>query len=198
LKKKLITWLAVATLLAAFPQSVAASELFTYNYTFESGAGTLGDFGVATPFTGAVAIDHEQENVRRNKDVTFYPPSYGIFGGDIPTERTSLFHAVDQPEYARVVSGDYVEVVAVDQPISSTVTNYLLNDQYLLTSPTYYADGSIGTLEIPCLKLTVRVFEGETLDSMQKGAGHFEFTSSWDGNVGIAGVRPDRALLKVD
>ena len=187
MKRKLFTWLAVAMLLATFPQSVSASELFTYSYAFESGAGTLGDFGTATPFTSAVAIDHEQENVRRNKDVTFYPPSYGVFGGDIPTERTSLFHAADQPEYARVVSGDYAEVTTADQPIGGTVTSYYSSEQYLLTALTYYADGSIGTLKIPRLKLTVRVFEGETLDSMQKGAGHFEFTSAWDGNVGIAG-----------
>ena len=55
------------------------------------------------------------------------------------------------------------------------------------TLPLYYDDGSIGTLSIPKLKLTVKVYEGETLENMKNGLGHFEFTSAWDGNVGIAG-----------
>jgi sortase A len=50
-----------------------------------------------------------------------------------------------------------------------------------------YENGSIGRIEIPGIDLKVRVYEGESLDSMQKGVGHFSFTSAWDGNVGIAG-----------
>ena len=185
--KKIVICLVVITLLAAFPQSVTASELFTCNYAFESGTGTLADFGTATPFTGAVAIDYEQENIRRNKDTSYYPPGYGLFGGDIPTDRTSLFHAADQPEYARVVSGNYEEMYTDNQPVGNSIINIVPTGQVLLTVPAYHADGSIGSLSIPRLKLNVRVFEGESLDSMQKGAGHFEFTSAWDGNIGIAG-----------
>lgn len=66
--------------------------------------------------------------------------------------------------------------------VSNTVRPNELNTQSI-----QYADGSIGTLSIPKLKVTVRVFEGETLASMKKGVGHFEFTSGWDGNIGIAG-----------
>jgi sortase A len=53
--------------------------------------------------------------------------------------------------------------------------------------PLYYEDGSIGTLHFPKLNLTVKVYEGETLENMRIGVGHFEFTSAWDGNVAIAG-----------
>ena len=55
------------------------------------------------------------------------------------------------------------------------------------TQPLYYADGSIGTLTIPKLNITVKVYEGESLDNMRNGVGHFEFTSAWDGNFCIAG-----------
>lgn len=58
---------------------------------------------------------------------------------------------------------------------------------YLQTEALYYSDGSIGTIRIPRLNLTTKVFEGETVESMRKGVGHFEFTSTFDGNVGIAG-----------
>ena len=55
------------------------------------------------------------------------------------------------------------------------------------TRPLYYDDGSIGTLSIPKLNLAVKVYEGETLENMRVGVGHFTFTSAWDGNVAIAG-----------
>ena len=48
-------------------------------------------------------------------------------------------------------------------------------------------DGSIGTLAIPSLGIQMRVWEGETNQSMAKGLGHYRSTSGWDGNVGICG-----------
>jgi len=48
-------------------------------------------------------------------------------------------------------------------------------------------DGSIGTLEIPSLGISMKVWEGETNDSMKKGLGHYSSTSAWDGNVGMCG-----------
>lgn len=49
------------------------------------------------------------------------------------------------------------------------------------------SDGSIGTLKIPALGIDMKVWEGETSDSMAKGLGHYSSTSAWDGNVGICG-----------
>lgn len=48
-------------------------------------------------------------------------------------------------------------------------------------------DGSIGTLEIPSLGISMKVWEGETAASMKKGLGHYSSTSAWDGNVGMCG-----------
>ena len=39
----------------------------------------------------------------------------------------------------------------------------------------------------------MKVWEGESTESMKKGLGHYSSTSAWDGNVGLCGVRPDRA-----
>jgi sortase A len=55
-----------------------------------------------------------------------------------------------------------------------------------LTPPKYYADGSMGKLSIPKLNVNIRVYEGESLASLKKGAGHFTFTSAWTGNVALA------------
>ena len=48
-------------------------------------------------------------------------------------------------------------------------------------------DGSIGTLEIPSLGISMKVWEGETDESMAKGVGHYSSTSAWAGNVGLCG-----------
>ena len=50
-----------------------------------------------------------------------------------------------------------------------------------------YKDGSIGTLKIAKLGISVKVWEGETNASMAKGVAHYSSTSAWDGNVGLAG-----------
>ena len=49
------------------------------------------------------------------------------------------------------------------------------------------SDGSIGTVKIPSLGITRKVWEGETTASMSKGMGHYSATSAWDGNVGVCG-----------
>lgn len=48
-------------------------------------------------------------------------------------------------------------------------------------------DGSIGTVTIPSLNISMKVWEGETTASMAKGLGHYASTSGWDGNVGVCG-----------
>jgi sortase A len=71
-----------------------------------------------------------------------------------------------------------------DQPglLPSTSMTATLN-----TAPWFYDDGSIGSIYIAKLKKTIRIFEGESLENMKKGLGHFASTSAWDGNVGLAG-----------
>lgn len=49
------------------------------------------------------------------------------------------------------------------------------------------SDGSVGTLKIPSLDINMKVWEGETNESMKKGLGHYISTSAWDGNVGVCG-----------
>lgn len=56
-----------------------------------------------------------------------------------------------------------------------------------VTSDLRYADGSIGTLKIPAIGVNVKVYQGTDSNTLAKGAGHFEDSSIWDGNVCIAG-----------
>ena len=45
----------------------------------------------------------------------------------------------------------------------------------------------MGTLKIPAIGLSVKIYQGTDNTSLKKGAGHFEDTSIWDGNVALAG-----------
>lgn len=56
-----------------------------------------------------------------------------------------------------------------------------------VTSDLYYSGGYLGTLNIPSIGLTVRVYQGTDSAALVKGAGHFTNTSIWDGNAAIAG-----------
>ncbi len=49
------------------------------------------------------------------------------------------------------------------------------------------SDGCVGSLEIEAVGLSCKVYQGESTESMEKGAGHIESTSMWDGNVALCG-----------
>ena len=68
---------------------------------------------------------------------------------------------------------------------STSISTY--NATTMNTVAWAYEDGSIGTLHIPKIDKTIKVFEGESLENMKKGIGTFESTSAWDGRVGLAG-----------
>lgn len=188
---------------------------FEYNYEFDSGPDSKETFGVPTQ-TDTAANNPELDNIRRNKDAAHMPPGYGVFSGEIPTDASSPYHSNEKPDYASNItnsigtfdsySGTLVSssgqmsdagVLAststmqqntqIPYSVSEILISQSTNNGYLLTQPNLYEDGSLGTIRIPKLNLTVKVFEGETLDNMKRGVGHFEFTSAWNGNIGIAG-----------
>lgn len=183
-------------------------DRFEFNYEFESGPETKETFGVPTQ-TDTVAKNPQLDNMRRNKDAAFLPPSYGIFSGEIPTDASSAYHENTKPEYAVNATNKSSAINSFGGTLQSSMGNMSdtgtltststmpniskiqnnidYRDDYWITESKLYEDGSIGTLRIPKLDLSVKVFEGETLSNMKRGVGHFEFTSAWDGNVGIAG-----------
>lgn len=168
--------------------------VYAYNYSFETGADNSSFFGESTSIDTSVSVNAETENIRRNKDAAYYPPAYGIFSGDIPTDQISLYHDnsnqysgydghTESVEYSTNVSSIQSEVINdVMLPSTSLYSETVIN-----TLPLYYKDGSIGTLSVPSVNLSVKVYGGEALESMKKGAWHFDCTSAWDNNIGFAG-----------
>lgn len=177
--KKLLVFIMTLTVCV----SLASPAFASYDYVFESGADSESAFGKPTSTDEPVSADPMTENVRRNKDAAYLPPPYGIFSGEIPTDPSSLYHN-NSVSNGTVNGGGTTNIATSDALLPSTS---LLSDTVMNTAPLYYEDGSIGSLYIPSLKKTIKVYEGETLENMKKGIGHFTFTSAWDGNCGFAG-----------
>ena len=90
-------------------------------------------------------------------------------GGGYPADSTSV--SVDSSGFPTVSTGTSGQTIAFTD----------------VTSSMYYSNGSLGTLKIPSIGLTVGVYEGTDSAALLKGAGHFEGTSIWLGNVCVAG-----------
>lgn len=185
--KKLITLAITLTLSAVFAVPALAA-----GYSFSSGGDTLSGFGGATSVDTPTTPDPMSANERRNKDAAYFPPPYGIFSGEIPTDASN-------PYYNNLPTGGFTPQAQDLPPIgnetyapgSGTVTESFLpttsQTVAAITTPWYYDNGTIGTLTVQKLNKTINVYEGENLDNLAKGAGHFSSTSAWDGNVALAG-----------
>ncbi len=101
--------------------------------------------------------------------VVFPPDMSGLSAESVPADLTAG---------STMIPGSAEVTVTVPGSTSSGYTE--------VTDDLYYKDGSLGTLEIPAIGLTVDIFEGTDAATLKRGAGHFEDTSIWDGNVGFA------------
>ena len=187
--KRLITLLVTLALCAAL-----AVPALAYNYDFSSGPDSGSTFGGYTGYDDPVSPDPMSENVRRNKDAAYLPPPYFYGSGEIPTDPSSLYHdntpngagsGYGSAGYENGTAGGNAPA-AINQPPASGMeapTSTIAQN----TEPLYYSDGSIGTLYVAKTGKTIKVYQGEQLDNLKRGAGHFAITSAWDGNVGLCG-----------
>ena len=94
------------------------------------------------------------------------------------TDNTSGTAAVPSSTGSTMIPGSANVTITTPEATSSGYTE--------VTEDLYYNNGSLGTLEIPAINLTVGIFEGTDAATLKLGAGHFEESSIWDGNVGLA------------
>ena len=174
--KKIITVLLACAISLFFTIPALA-----FDYEFSTGSETLAGFGRATSTDEPVSRDLITQNERRNKDAADLPPPYFYGSGDIPTGTSSLYHD-NQPGSAAGSPGNNS---AADPPPALVIQQSPPLAQN--TTPLYYSDGSIGTLYVSRTGKTIKVYEGEQLSNLNKGAGHFPSTSAWDGNAAFCG-----------
>lgn len=79
----------------------------------------------------------------------------------------------------------YLPATSVSQSTAAQTTTQ--QTAYTSVEGMKRSDGSIGTVKIPSLGINMKVWEGETNESMKKGMGHYSSTSAWNGNVGVCG-----------
>ena len=151
-----------------------------YNYDFGSGPDSGSTFGTPTSNDDPVSPDPMAQNTRRNKDAAYLPPGYGVFSGEIPTDPSSLYH--DNLLGGLLVIGGSTANASLSDGFQASTSTVALN-----TEPLYYDNGSIGTIYVTRTNKTITVYEGEELDNLKKGAGHFSGTSAWDGNAALCG-----------
>lgn len=188
--KKLITLFPLVYLMAALAVPASAIE-----YKFDAPSGP--EYGKATSVEVIHTTDSGAvENTDVSKNAALIPPAFGgpsayalntgspltpnLAPGYMVGDGAVIYSsssAVAPPALNGITSDE--TVVLPNSPIPST-------SYTKVTSDLYYSDGRLGTLKIPAIGLTVKVYQGTGSSTLAKGAGHFEDTSLWDGNVCIA------------
>ena len=201
MKKRFVTLLAACCLLAALSISASALE-----YTFDSPS--TGDFGTPTS-TDDTIREREDPNVDRSKSSALIPPGFGTptsylpGSGEFLTPNLAAGGPLNSPSLMASAGGSNTSGGAVVLPgpvgsVSSTPPSFSASTSVdsagagssggytEVTEDSYYKGGHLGTLKIPAIDLTVKIYQGTGSATLKKGAGHFTNTSIWNGNVSLA------------
>ena len=194
MKKRLTGLAAGFCLLAALALPAHAQD---YNFK----APSAGDFG--TPTSDDTIYEWTDPNVDRSKNSALIPPGFGTPSSYLPNfgEFLTPNLAAGGPlNGGNLIPGTVGAATLPGAPGTdggSTGTGYPTVNYPTASGPVtgfteltpdlYYSDGSLGTLKIPSIGLTVKVYEGTGSAPLLKGAGHFTGTTAWDGNYCVAG-----------
>ncbi|MDE6996550.1 MAG: sortase [Oscillospiraceae bacterium] len=201
---KKLTMLLLALCMTA-SLAVPASAAGPMEYTFD-GTGDP-EYGKSTSIevvhtAGGGAMKNEDVS----KNAALAPPAFGSYSADTLHTGTPLTPNLApgyQPAAGAVINGSTGVIQppamgggttdgsgAIYVPGSSTVTvtnpGSTSGGYTEVTDDLYYSNGSLGTLKIPTIGLNVKIVQGTDSAALKKGAGHFEDTSIWDGNVALA------------
>ena len=145
-------------------------------------------FGEST--SDSTIYEWENPNVDRSKNVALIAPGFGTptsyepYSGEPLTPSTTVGSSGVTLIGSTGISGGTVAYPTVN---TGSVTTQQSPAFTQVTRDFYFSNGSLGTIQIPSIGLTVGIYEGTTSAAMSKGAGHFEGTSIWNGNVAVAG-----------
>lgn len=182
------TMMAILTLCLSTTLALPASAL---DYTIDAPDGP--DYGKPT----SVEVVHTADGgARKNEDVSknaaLIPPGFGTPSMDTRNTGSYLtpnLSPVGAPATGAVVNGSGSSVITPGSPTGSvTVPDTTApSTRYTeVTDDLYYSGGHLGTLKIPAIDLSVKIYEGTGSSTLKKGVGHFEETSIRDGNVALA------------
>lgn len=144
------------------------------------------DYLFARPTSDETIYEWENPNVDRSKNTALIPPTFGSPTSYLPGSGTALTPnlvpgALDGGLVTQMGPVNYPTISGGVSSTGSASSGYTE-----VTSDLYCANGSLGTLKIPAIGLSVKVYEGTGSATLAKGAGHFSNTSLWDGNCCLA------------
>lgn len=177
-------------LLATMVCVLCAGQASALEYTIDAPE----DYLFGRPTSDDTIYEREETNVDRSKNAALIPPTFGSPTSYLPGSSEHLTPnlapgGIDDSLMSQVGSVNYptVDVSGGSFAPSTSITGGCSATAFTeVTDNLYYSGGHLGTLKIPNLGLTVKVYEGTDSAALAKGAGHFEDTSIWAGNVCIA------------
>ena len=198
-------------LLAMMLCALCVTQASALEYTFDAPE----DYLFGQPTSDDTIYEWENPNVDRSKNAALIAPGFGsptsylpgsgeyltpnlvpgaLSGGLVNQVGSANLNggtagsSVVPGEYPSVSGGSNVTMTQIPGGSPTNIAQGSTTGGYTeVTSDLYYSNGSLGTLKIPSIGLTVGVYEGTGSAPLLKGAGHFTNTSIWDGNVALAG-----------
>lgn len=177
--------IATAALLAA----VLVTPASALEYTFDNPA--AGDFGVSTSADDTIR-ELENPNVDRSKNSALIPPGFGTptsclpNSGEFLTPNLAAGGPLDTPSLMETAgAGNAAGGVTLPGPVGavssippsfsvSVGTDSVGSSNFTaVTEDSYYSNGSLGTLKIPAIDLTVKIYQGTSDATLKKRGGPF-------------------------
>ena len=194
---------------------LAGTSVFAANYTVDAPSpGIFGKpTSVTTVYT---ADNVNKAEFDKSKNSSLIPPVFGsptsnLRGSGEPLTPNLASVYTDAQSAGNITASSEQPAVTVSSsingnpPMPGNVTTSTGNSIYIpgtvknddkyyyeeeaftkVTNSMYYSGGHLGTLKIPELDLSVKIYEGTANSVLKKGAGHFKDTSIWNGNVCLA------------
>ena len=164
--------------------TLCVGQASALEYTMEA----PNDYLFGRPTSDDTIYEWEDPNVDRSKNTALIPPGFGtptsyLPGSGDPLTPNLIPGALDG-------GGLVSQTGSVNYPVIDTGNGSSSGQNVgytAVTSDLYYSGGHLGTLKIPAIGLSTKVYEGTDSSTLAKGAGHFPGTSVWDGNCCIAG-----------
>ena len=141
------------------------------------------DYLFGRPTSEDTIYEAEEINVDRSKNTALIPPTFGSPTSYLPGSGTPLTPNLVPGALSGGLVGSVSSSGSIRYPSVNGGGSVWNSTSFTdVTSDLYYSGGHLGTLKIPAIGLSVKIYEGTDSAALKKGAGHFEDTSIWDGN----------------
>ena len=176
-----------ALLLAAMLCTLCVGQASALEYTMNA----PDDYLFGRPTSDDTIYEWEDPNVDRSKNTALIPPVFGSPTSYLPGSGTPLTPKLIPGALTGgglvTQTGGVTYPTIGGSPSGNSGTGSSATGWTDVTDDLYYSGGYLGTLKIPAIDLSTKVYQGTGSSVLAKGAGHFPDTSIWAGNVCIAG-----------